>query len=107
MSFVWSGVAQDSIEGTLSKTLDAFTIAATGTVGTPGIEGTLTVTLNAFTITATAGVEVEGTLTKTLDAFTISATGFVGTPPVSTTGHKAIHVATHESHLEGHSNFRL
>jgi hypothetical protein len=58
--------------GTLSATLGAATLAATGTVA---LKGTLTKTLGALTSAATGTVALQGTLSKTLGALSLAATG--------------------------------
>jgi hypothetical protein len=56
--------------GTLSKTLDAFTLSSAGQLP---IAGTLSSTLDAFTLSSAGQLPIAGTLAKTLDAFTLSA----------------------------------
>ena len=74
------GVPLELVEaqGTLSKTLDACTLAAAGTVSSAGdINGTAAITLGACTLAATGTVEVQGQLSRTLAAATLAATGTV------------------------------
>ncbi|HET9665675.1 MAG TPA: hypothetical protein VFP09_02920 [Desertimonas sp.] len=73
--------------GTLSVTLDALTVAGTGTVTTPTVTGTLAVTLDDLTVAGTGTVTdtVTGTLAVTLDDLTVAATGTVSAAAISGT----------------------
>jgi len=65
--------------GTLSSTLGAATLAATGTVD---LVGTSAPTLGAVTASAAGVVEIAGVLGATLAAATLAATGTVGDPEI-------------------------
>jgi hypothetical protein len=60
------------ITGSLSVTLDAATLAATGALA---IAGNASVTLDAATLAATGKLAIAGSLAATLDAATLAATG--------------------------------
>jgi hypothetical protein len=65
-------------EGTVGVTLDAATLAATGTVeGAAEIVGTLSVTLGAATLAGTGAVDVQAVSSVTLGAVTLPGTGTV------------------------------
>lgn len=61
------------ITGTLTATLAAATVSATGLVTAAPITGTATLTLATLTLTTDADVEVRGTATPTLAPATLSA----------------------------------
>ena len=101
----WAGedyvafVELSAISGTLTKTLDAATVSATGTLGatasgtlattlanatvnstgTVAITATSTTTLAAATVTSAAALANRGALTATLASATLAATGATGT----------------------------
>jgi len=58
--------------GSLSVTLGAATVSATGTLA---ISGALTTTLGAATLSATGALPISGAVTSTLDAATLASTG--------------------------------
>jgi len=70
--------AVSGVEGTLSATLGALTLSATGEVA---IEGTLSQTLGALALSATGELAINGALSATLGALTLTATGDNGYEP--------------------------
>jgi hypothetical protein len=63
--------------GTLSQTLDAATVSASGTVASSGANGALSQTLGAITISGAGTVSVSGILSATLEGLGRSAAGGV------------------------------
>lgn len=63
--------------GTLSKTLDALSLAAAGTVASPPITGTLSQTLGALIASAAGTVRASAALSATLGALSASGAGAV------------------------------
>ena len=61
--------------GAYSNTLDALTLAATGTAGTAAANGTFSNTLAALTLAATGTSPRNGAFSNTLDAATLAGTG--------------------------------
>lgn len=70
------------ISGSLSQTLDALALSATGVLP---IQATLSATLGAVTVSATATLPITAAATVTLDPVTLSSTGAAGAAPIAGT----------------------
>ena len=86
----WSGedyvafVELSAVSGTLTKTLDAATVSATGTLGATA-SGSLTATLADATVSSAGAVAIKGTATATLADATFTSTGALAITATSTT----------------------
>jgi len=93
------------IVGTLSTTLDSATLAAAGSLP---VSGALSTTLDDATLSATGNLPIAGSLSTTLDAATLSATGIltggdtVVTPPAATGPFRTVqHFHTRAGYVDG------
>ncbi len=86
----WAGedyvafVELSAVNGALTKTLDAATLSATGTLGATA-SGSLTATLAAATVSSAAKLAIVGTATAMLADATVAAAGVVAIAATSTT----------------------